>query len=103
MKVLGATFFPTYEITNILRELGGDKGFHGQFRIICKCKSMADANRKIQGLTNNGMVFRSNWCSETGNEIELDLCEQEDVWIRIDSNGLTKKEDYISKSELLSK
>jgi hypothetical protein len=48
------------------------------------------------------MVFRSNWCSETGNKIELELCEQEDVWIRINSNGFSKKEDYISKSQLLN-
>jgi hypothetical protein len=102
MKIFGATFFPNYEITNKLRDLGGDKGFHGQFRVICKCKSMADGNRKVQELTNNDKVFRTNWCCETGNEIELKLCEQEDVWVRIDNNVLDKKENYISKSQLLN-
>lgn len=101
MKVLGASFFPNYEITNKLRELGGEKVLSGQFRVICKCKSMADANRKIKELTNSDDVFKTAWCSESRNQIELELCDQEDVWIALDWSS--KRENYVSKSELLAK
>lgn len=96
MKVLGANVFFTGNTLDKLKEKGY-KGAHNQFRLICKCKSMADGNRKVKPLTHNDKTFVTNWCAETGNKKELELCEQEDVWVCVDGIGY----NYISMSELL--
>jgi hypothetical protein len=100
MKVLGASFIPNDVIIMKLKELSGGKEIHGGYRVICKCESMADANRKMKGLTDSN-VFRTGMCSEASNQIELELCEQKDVWIGIDWSF--KRECYVSKAELLAK
>ena len=59
-KVLGTTASIRGKALQILKELGADD-HHAQFRVICKCR---------------GLV-----------QHEIDLCEKEDVWIRIGNNG----------------
>lgn len=56
MKVLGANAFFTGNTLDKLKEKGYT-GAHNQFRLICKCKSMADGNRKVKPLTHNDKTF----------------------------------------------
>lgn len=63
------------EMSNKLRELGY-KGTHNQFRVVCKAKSMAEANRKAESYELGKKVFRPEYTSETGNEIQIELCDK---------------------------
>ena len=69
-----------------LKELGY-KGTHYQFRIVCKAKSMAEANRKAEyyGLGKN--VFQSNYTSETGNTLEIELADKFGFIVAIDGTS----------------
>lgn len=49
----------------------GYRGSHDQFRIICKAKSRAEANRIAQSLGLGRNVLRPDYTSETGNKTEL--------------------------------
>ena len=98
MKVLGVDCGLPTKYLKKMEEICGRKFYHNQFRIICKCKSMADANRKCAEAGLNDKMFVSNWCSETGNEIELQLCEKEDIWIS--KNGVGYSNGYVAISEL---
>lgn len=65
----------------------GYKGFHNQFRIVCKAKSMAEANRKAESYGLGKKVFQPNYTSETGNEIELNLADKYDFIICLNGTG----------------
>lgn len=54
-----------------LRELGY-KGHHSQFRVVCKAKSRAEANRIAKGYGLGENVFKPDYTSETGNSIEIE-------------------------------
>lgn len=97
MKVLGTNTFFRGKALEKLKNLGYS-GHHNQFRIICKCRGINDANRKCNELGICGKVFVANWCSETGNQEELSLCEKEDIWISIGGTNIGK--GYISAVEL---
>lgn len=96
MKVLGTNIMIGGEKLDTLRKMGY-KGYHSQFRIICKCKSMAEANRKCEALGFYKKVFSKDYSCETGNKLELELCEIEDVWICLDG---TIGNRYVKASEL---
>ena len=83
MKVLGTNKNLYTDMINALKELGFT-GNHNQFRIVCKCKSVADANRKCEAAGLGDKVFRSGWYSETGNKAELAICETTDIAICVD-------------------
>lgn len=74
-----------------IRKLGY-KGFHNQFRIVCKAKSMAEANRKAESYGLGKKVFQPNFTSETGNEIELTMTDKYGFIISL--NG-TSGNEYI--------
>lgn len=57
----------------------GYTGHHNQFRIICKCTSIYDANKKCSVAGLGDGVFVQKYTSETGNVRELELAEQEDM------------------------
>lgn len=78
MKVLGTTASLNQDMLRAM-EAFGFKSAHNQYRIICKCKSLAEANRKCAAIGLGQKVFRSDWCSETGNVTELEICEQTDI------------------------
>jgi hypothetical protein len=85
-KVLGTTASIRGKALQVLKELGADD-HHAQFRVICKCRGLADANRKCEALGLGYNLFHRDYCTETGVQHEIDLCEKEDVWIRIGNNG----------------
>ena len=58
-----------------IRELGY-KGYHSQFRIVCKAKSRAEANRIAESLCLGKKVFNPAYTSETGNKTELEFADK---------------------------
>lgn len=82
MKVLGTHMMAGQDLSKAMKHFGYN-GHHNQFRIICKCKSMADANRKCDAYNLGQKVFRSDYTSGTSNEKELNICEKTDIafWV----------------------
>ncbi|MSS07066.1 hypothetical protein FYJ38_00235 [Clostridium sp. WB02_MRS01] len=97
MKVLGTNTGLPYEMLQKISKLSDKELHHNQFRIICKCKGIADANRKCKEEGLASKVFSPGWTSITGNKTELELCEKEDIWIC--KNG-TLGDAYVSIKEL---
>lgn len=98
MKVLGTNTFLYGDILDKMRERGYS-GTHNQFRIICKCRGISDANKKCKEIGLHDRIFSSAFSMETGNKTELELCEKEDIWFSI--NGTNIADGYISAKELL--
>ena len=100
MKVIGTEAFLPKNLADIMREYGY-KGTHNQFRIICKCRGIKDANQKCieAGFFND--IFYRGYTSETANEKELELCEQKEIWIAVDGVGISRQ--YVSAEELFSR
>ncbi|MDD5022019.1 MAG: hypothetical protein PHR82_07855 [Endomicrobiaceae bacterium] len=95
-KVLGTDVSIGGRMLDYIRERGYT-GTHNQFRIICKCTSLYDANKKCSAAGLGDKVFVQRYTSETGNKIELELAEKEDIWIGTDKyHGNV----WISASEL---
>lgn len=80
-----------------LRKLGY-KGSHNQFRVVCKAKSMAEANRIAEGYGLGKKVFESAYTSETGNEKEIELADKYGFIVNI--NGALSN-DYTDIKNLL--
>jgi len=97
MKVLGTNIYLSSNFTKALSLLGYKKKNRNQFRILCKCKSMADANRKCAAVGLGDKVFVSGGCSETGNEIELNICAGTDIAINL---GGIIGDDYVTIEQI---
>ncbi|MEY8352534.1 hypothetical protein AALB39_04165 [Lachnospiraceae bacterium 54-53] len=97
MKVLGTNTGLPYEMLQKIKKLSNREVYHNQYRIICNCKGLADANRKCEAAGLGTKVFLPGWSSITGNKIELELCKAEDIWICKDG---TFGNTYISIKEL---
>ncbi|NFA60363.1 hypothetical protein EXM63_03780 [Clostridium botulinum] len=63
-----------------IRELGY-KGTHSQFRVVCKAKSKAEANRMAESYGFGKKVFHPDYTSETGNETEIEMANRYDFII----------------------
>lgn len=74
-KYYGTNIMIYGEENKKLRELGY-KGFHNQFRIVCKAKSRAEANRMAEGYGLGKNVFHPDYTSETGNVIEIEMANE---------------------------
>jgi len=80
-----------------LTSLGGDCwrnavslgyiGSHNQFRIVCKAKSMAEANRISEKLGFGKNVFRTNWACETGNKEEIEFADKHGFIISLNGSS----------------
>lgn len=66
-----------------LKELGYS-GSHSQFRVVCKAKSIAEANRKAKVYGLGATLFRYGYTCETGNKLEIDLVDKYDFIVSID-------------------
>jgi alpha-mannosidase len=80
-----------------LKELGY-KGFHNQFRIVCKAKSMAEANRIAEAHGLSKKCFNRDYTSETGNSIQLEMADKYGFIVCIDG---TSGDRYMDIKELL--
>jgi hypothetical protein len=102
MKYLNTNTFITGNRLKALKELGY-KGFHNQFRIICLCKSVADANKKCEEVGFGYKVFRQGWYSETGNKKEIEVCDKYGIAIKIDQTdiiiGVGELDNYVDNSK----
>lgn len=97
MKVLGTKAELPYEMFQKIKTLSDKELHHNQFRIICRCKGLVDANRKCQAENLGERIFLPRWTSISVNKIELELCETEDIWICKDG---TLGDDFVSIKEL---
>lgn len=97
MIILGTDTFLYGKQLDRMNELG-HKGSHNQFRIICRCKDVKDANRKCKALGIGDKVFRAGYYSETENEKELKLCATNDIWLAVD--GILGIGDYVPAEEV---
>lgn len=68
-----------------------------QFRVICGCTSMADANRQCEAAGLNNKTFESGYTAETGNSKELEIAGKGGLFIKISNDT------YVSVEELLLK
>ena len=75
----------------------GYNGSHNQFNVVCKAKSMAEANRKAKSLGLSDKTFESAFTSETGNTIQLEMADKYGFIICV--NG-TLGNDYVAIEEL---
>lgn len=50
--------------------------YHNQYRIVCKASSRAEANRIAESYRLGKKVFHPDYTSETGNNLELELCDK---------------------------
>lgn len=77
MKYYGTNITDLYIPDDVCRQLGFKEG-RNQYRLVVKEKSMAGANRRVRELLglDNLTVFRKDYTSETGNGIELELCDE---------------------------
>ena len=97
MKVLG-TYINLYgDILSKAQELCGNP-HKSQYRIICGCKSRADANRQgaAAGLGDN--IFHPDYTGETFNERQLEIAGQGGIFV--DVSRIPTDQTYISIEEL---
>lgn len=80
-----------------LRELGYE-GFHYQFRVVCKAKSRAEANRIAESYGLGKKVFHPDYTSETGNSIEIELANEHGFIICL---GGTIGNEYVGIKSIL--
>ncbi len=82
IKVLGTNAIITGSKLNKLHELGAPER-ERQFRIICGCTSLADANRQCEEAGLDNRTFQRNFSVETGNPNELDVARNGGVFISL--------------------
>ncbi|RFZ78270.1 hypothetical protein DS742_14245 [Lacrimispora amygdalina] len=97
MKVLGTNTSLPYGMLQKIKQLSDKEIYHNQFRVICRCKGIADGNKKCELTGLGSKVFSAGWTSITGNRTELELCETEDIWICKDG---TLGNEYVSVKDL---
>lgn len=100
MKVLATNASLPYDMLQRVTSLSDRELPDNQFRVICKCRGIADANRKCEANGLGEKVFLPGWSYIVVNSEELELCKAEDIWICKD--GVTGS-NYISTKGLLSK
>lgn len=81
MKVLGTQGHIPHSYWKKVEEILGETIPRNEFRIICKCKGIRDANEKCSSLGFPLKTFIPKYTSETYNEQELAACENGDVFV----------------------
>jgi len=74
------------------------KNHHNQWRIVCKAKSMAEANRIAVSLGLSIKTFSSAYTSETGNMYALEMCDKYGFIVATDG---TMGQNYVDIKEML--
>lgn len=96
-KYYGTNIMIYEDIRRKLKKVGY-KGFHNQFRIVCKASSMAEANRICERYGLGQKCFTSAYTSETGNTIQIENADKYELIICI---GGTMGDNYIGIEDLL--
>lgn len=96
IKVLGTAAIIRGKYLQKLHEMGAP-AHKDQFRVICGCTGIADANRQCEAAGLNNKTFQSGYTSETGNSKELELAGNGGLFVEIAYNR------YVSVEELLPK
>lgn len=74
------------------------KDYHNQWRIVCKAKSFAEANRIAESIGLPKNTFQREWTSETGNKKEIELCDKYGFIVAADGE---MKKIYVDIKEML--
>ena len=93
IKVLGTAAVIRGKYLQKLHEMGVP-AHKDQFRVICGCTSMADANRQCEAAGLNNRTFESGYTDETGNEKELELAGNGGLFIEIAYDRYVSVEDH---------
>jgi hypothetical protein len=93
IKVLGTDAVIKGKYLQKLHEMGAP-AHKNQFRVICGCISMADANRQCKALGLDNRTFQSDYTMKTANEKELELAGEGGLFIEISNDR------YVSVKEL---
>lgn len=80
IKVLGTDAVIIGSKLNKLHELGAPER-ERQFRVICGCTGLADANRQCEVAGLDNRTFQRNFSAETGNSKELEVAENGGLFI----------------------
>jgi len=75
------------------------KNHHNQWHVVCKAHSMAEANRIATSFGLSDKTFTSAYTSETGNELQLKMCDQ--YGFIVNPNGTGYTESYVDIKEML--
>ena len=97
MKYIGTTFFPTKDVRRAYEKL--TRKDCGQMRIVVKARGRKNAEEicKLNGLY---VAFEAGYCSETGNETEITLCDKSEAGIVL-SQICGLKEDVVTLEQII--
>ena len=82
IKVLGTNTVIIGSILNKSHELDAPER-ERQFRVICGCAGLADANRQCEAAGLDGRTFQRMFSCETSNDKELELASNGGLYIKL--------------------
>ena len=82
IKVLGTNAVIIGSKLNRLHELGAPER-ERQFRVICGCTGLTDANRQCEAAGLNNRTFQRDFSTETGNSNELEVAGNGGLFISL--------------------
>ncbi|MCR5669677.1 MAG: hypothetical protein K6G10_01610 [Butyrivibrio sp.] len=82
IKVLGTNAIIIGSKLNKLHELGAPER-ERQFRVICGCTGLADANRQCEAAGLDNRTFQRNFSTETGTSKELEVAGNGGLFISL--------------------
>ncbi len=92
IKVLGTNAVIIGSKLNKLRELGVSE-HERQFRVICGCTGLADANRQCEAAGLDDRTFQRNYSAETSNSEEIKIAGNGGVFIRLSIGKFVSAKD----------
>ena len=92
LKVLGTNTVIIGSKLKKLRELGAPK-HERQFRVICGCTGLADANRQCEAAGLDNRTFQRSFSSETGNSEELEIAGNGGLYIKLPDGRFISADD----------
>ena len=93
IKVLGTAAVIKGSELDKLHELGVPER-ERQFRVICGCTGLADANRQCEAAGLDGRTFQSGFSCETGNDKELEIAGNGGLYIELSDGRFISATDF---------
>lgn len=91
-KVLGTNAVIIGSKLNKLHELGAPEK-ERQFRVICGCTGLADANRQCEAAGLDNRTFQRGFSAETGNSKELEIAGNGGLYIKLPDGRFMSVDD----------